>query len=262
MEYTGGSSIANRPWVWGADNNQAFQSPLSGDVTITQIEAPTIVVKDVSGGPKGETGAQGPAGDPGSPGTPGGAGPPGPDGPSGATGDPGAPGDPGPVGPTGPTGPTGLPGDPGNPGDPGPPGPSGPDGPPGPPGPPGDPGGPPGPTGPPGDPGLTGDPGPIGPTGDPGPPGPKDSVVQTSEGIYAFAVTEGTRPWFIDIVPAGERLEKKFAAAICEETARFRSACGSFDLVFGVQNEYPDWRLPEKTGEQMQKARQFWNQAF
>lgn len=224
-EYSGGSSIANRPWVWGADNNLAFQSPLKGDVTMTQFQPPTVTFKDVSGGPKGETGATGAAGNPGDPGNPGNPGDPGPA---------GDPGDPGPIGPNGNPGSPGDPGTPGNPGNPGDPG----------------------------SPGPPGEPGPSGPQGEPGPPGPKDSVVRTSEGIYAFAVTEGARPWFIDIVPAGEKLEKKFAAAICEETARFRSTCGSFDLVFGVQNEYPNWRLPEKTGEQMQKARQFWNQAF
>lgn len=135
-------------------------------------------------------------------------------------------------------------------------------GPEGPVGAPGSPGGPPGPEGPTG---PTGPEGPIGPMGYPGPtgdPGPKDSVVATSEGIYAFAVTEGTRPWFIDIVPTGASLEKRFSSAICEETARFKSACGKFDLVFGVQAAYPDWHLPSKTEEQMRAAKQFWNQAF
>lgn len=144
----------------------------------------------------------------------------------------------------------------GSPGPDGPVGPVGPTGDPGPTGAPGDPGGPPGPTGPTGPDGATGAPGP------PGEPGPKDSVVSTTEGIYAFAVTEGTHPWFIDIVPTGEGLEKRFSAAICEETARFKSACGKFDLVFGIQAEYPDWHLPSKTEEQMNAAKKFWNQAF
>ena len=114
-------------------------------------------------------------------------------------------------------------------------------------------------TGPMGDPGPGGPPGGPGP---PGPPGPKDSVVSTSAGIYAFAVTEGARPWFIDIVPSGEDTDHKFSAATLGETARFRSVCGKFDLVFAVQAEYPDWRMPEKTESQMQSARSFWNQAF
>lgn len=121
--------------------------------------------------------------------------------------------------------------------------------------------GPPGPAGSPGDPGPEGPPGGPGPPGPPG-PGPKDSVVSTSAGIYAFAVTEGARPWFIDIVPSGEGTDHKFSAATLGEAARFRSVCGKFDLVFAVQAEYPDWRMPEKTESQMQSARSFWNQAF
>ncbi len=155
------------------------------------------------------------------------------------------------TGPKGDEGEPGSPGAPGDPGDPGDPGNPGPDGPPGTDGDPGDPGdpGPPGPEGPPG-------------VGDPGPPGPKDSVVSTAEGIYAFAVTEGARPWFLDIVPAGEDTDAKFNAAICEETARFRSECGRFDLVFAIQASYPDWRMPDKTESQMTKAQTFWRQAF
>lgn len=86
--------------------------------------------------------------------------------------------------------------------------------------------------------------------------------METPEGIYAFAVTEGTRPWFIDIVPAGEDTDQKFNAATCEETARFRSECGKFDLVFAIQSQYPDWRMPDKTESQMVKAQTFWRQAF
>lgn len=247
-EYTGNSQITNRPWVWGNDSITTF--PTSSGVTISQLDSPKVAsTSDAMGSP----GVNGSPGSPGSPGFPGNPGNP---------GDPGDPGDPGPTGPDGPTGPTGPPGPDGPPGPsggpPGPPGPIGPDGPPGPPGPPG----PIGPTGPNGPIGPDGPPGPPGPIGPDGPPGPKDSVVSTSEGIYAFAVTEGTRPWFIDIVPAGQSLEKRFSAAICEETTRFQSKCGKFDLVFGIQADYPDWHLPSKTEEQMNAAKQFWNQAF
>lgn len=155
---------------------------------------------------------------------------------SGARGAPGPPGEPSTV--------PGPPGDPGPQGDPGPPG---------------DPSTVPGPPGDPGNPGPPGDVGPTGPTGE---PGPKDSVVQTSEGIYAFAVTEGTRPWFIDVVPAGTQPDAKFMAAINGESARFVSKCGKFEMVFGVQAAYPDWHMPEKTSSQKQKANDFWNQAF
>lgn len=142
---------------------------------------------------------------------------------------------------------------PGPPGDPGTPGVDGG------PGPPGDPSTVPGP---PGDPGSPGSPGAVGPTGPQGIPGPKDSVVQTAEGIYAFAVTEGARPWFIDVIPAGTQPSVKFLAAIGGESARFISKCGKFELVLGVQVAYPDWYMPDKTLQQKLKANNFWNQAF
>jgi hypothetical protein len=63
-------------------------------------------------------------------------------------------------------------------------------------------------------------------------------------------------------VPAGEDTDAKFNAATCEETARFRSECGRFDLVFAIQAAYPDWRMPDKTESQMTKAQTFWRQAF
>ncbi len=120
----------------------------------------------------------------------------------------------------------------------------------------------------PGDPGDPGGPGPQGPTGQPGPTGPpgenspKDSVVQTFEGIYAFAVIEGARPWFLDTVPAGAEPDAKFLAAVTGELVRFSSKCGKFDLVFGKQADHPDWRMPDKTPQQKQKANAFWNRAF
>jgi hypothetical protein len=134
----------------------------------------------------------------------------------------------------------------------------------GPKGDPGDPGDP-GANGDPGDPGLNGDPGfpgEPGPKGDPGDPGPKDSVVQTNSGIYAFACTEGTRPWFIDIVPTGKQTSQKFFDATCTKETRFLSACGEFELVFAVRQGFNEWYMPEKTTEQMARANHFWSQAF
>jgi hypothetical protein len=75
-------------------------------------------------------------------------------------------------------------------------------------------------------------------------------------------VTEGARPWFIDVVPLNGPLSPKFAAAIVGESARFTSKCGKLDLVLGIQKDYPDWHLPDKTLHQKQKANNFWNQAF
>ena len=143
-------------------------------------------------------------------------------------------------------------GDPGNPGGEGPPGSVG----------------PPGAQGDKGDKGDKGDPGPVGPKGDqgdqgePGPPGPKDSVVQTDSGIYAFACIEGTRPWFVDVVPVGVQTSRKYFDATCTKETRFLSQCGEFELVFAVRKGFTDWYMPEKTTEQMSRANHFWSQAF
>ena len=165
---------------------------------------------------------------------------------TGARGAPGSPGTPGT---------NGTPGDPGGPGPTGvgDPGPTGPDGSPGAPGPPGDPGGPPGPPG---------DPGGIGPTGPEGPPGPKDSVVQTSAGIYAFACMEGSRPLFVHVRRIDEGLPSKFLAAVGNSVLRFPSHDGEHELCVGVRSDFPDWFMPSKTSEQKRKADGFWGQAF
>ncbi len=114
----------------------------------------------------------------------------------------------------------------------------------------------------PGEPGPKGDKGDTGSQGEPGPPGPKDSVIQTRSGIYAFACTEGTRPWFIDIVPTGEKTSQKFFDATGTKEIRFNSSCGEFELVFAVRRGFNDWYMPEKTTEQMARANHFWSQAF
>jgi hypothetical protein len=113
-----------------------------------------------------------------------------------------------------------------------------------------------------GTPGADGLPGGPGPKGDPGDPGPKDSVVQTELGIYAFACTEGTRPWFIDVVHSGAELHPKHAAATDGKPVRFKSECGNFDLVLAVRKEYSDWFMPDKTTAEKEKANDFWAQAF
>ena len=145
---------------------------------------------------------------------------PGPTGPAGAPGAAGAPG------PTGPTGATGGPGPGGPDGQPGEPGPIGPDGP----------------------------EGPI------GPPGPKDSIVTTELGTYAFACTEGTRPWFIDVVPHGLMPSERFLAAV-EERGIVRFPGLSHDLVMGIRRGFADWVNPSKTEEQKQRADHFWGMA-
>lgn len=156
----------------------------------------------------------------------------------------------------------------GNPGPDGGPGPDGNPGPDGGPGPPGDPGGPPGPEGPPGPGGSTGEPGPPGPPGPPGndglpgAPGPKDSVVETVLGIYAFACTESTQPWFFDVVEAGKTPEPKFMAAVEPRIIRFKSECGRLDLCLGIRKGFLGWRMPEKSQREMEQSNKFWSLAF
>lgn len=156
-------------------------------------------------------------------------------------------------------------GEDGNPGPDGGPGPDGNPGPDGEPGPPGDPGGPEGPPGPPGmggEPGEPGLPGPPGADGATGPPGPKDSIVKTELGIYAFACTESTQPWFFDIVEAGKMPEPKFMAAVEPRIVRFRSECGRLDLCMALHKGFGDWRMPEKSQREMEQANKFWSLAF
>lgn len=155
---------------------------------------------------------------------------------------------------------SGEPGPPGSSGDPGDPGPPGATGSPGPPGINGDPGpvGPPGVDGPPGG---VGEPGPPGDTGPEGPPGPKDSIVKTSQGIYAFACAEADRPYFFSIVRTGEKLSDRFKAAVNGPLVRFRSTDNSYELCLALDARYPGWCNPDKTEEQLHRASAFWSQA-
>lgn len=130
-------------------------------------------------------------------------------------------------------------------------------------GPPGEPGNPSTEPGPPGIPGAPGEPGGVGPPGEPGPPGPKDSIIMNELGIYAFACSEGTRPWFFEIVKRGSRPTKKFIAAVEKGTiTRFKSSNGRKELIFGVRKGYKNWVNPEKSVAQMRQANKFWGMAF
>lgn len=144
----------------------------------------------------------------------------------GVPGPPGAAGAPGAAGPPGATGPTGATGGPG---------PGGPDG-------------------------QPGEPGPIGPDGPEGPPGPKDSIISNELGTYAFACVEGTRPWFVDVVPHGQQASERFMAAV-EMHGIVRITGLSHDVIFGVRRGYASWRNPDKTTDQKQRADNFWGQA-
>ncbi len=175
-------------------------------------------------------------------------------GPAGAVGITGAQGPTGPTGHTGPNGPVKV-GSQGPSGITGPVGPGGANGSVGPTGPTGS-QGPIGPTGPKGHRGPIGFTGPTGTQGPEGPTGPKDSIIQNHLGIYRMAVVEGARPWYVDI---GDD-DPCFMAAIVEPV-RFRSECGK-PILFGVQCLFPEFDMPAKTPEQMQKANSFWRTPF
>jgi hypothetical protein len=158
------------------------------------------------------------------------------------------------------TGSNGLPGNPGEPGLPGPPGPEGgppgPDGPPGPEGPPGPigPSGPTGPEGPIGEPGQDGGPGPPGLPGDPG----KEAVVQNSVGTYAFACTEATGVWFMDMVERGAPTSPKFQAATQGDETRFLSLDGKTELVIATRRGFGSWFMPDRSQQEFEAYQHNW----
>lgn len=143
------------------------------------------------------------------------------------------------IGPQGPEGPQGIQGEQGEPGIQGDPGVDGVDGAPGEKGDKGDPG----------------DPGPPGAQGDPGPKG--DSIIENKFGIKAVGIVEGTQGQWIDLVPAGAKPEPWFEEAVVK-IFRFKSECGTMDLLLGVPKHCKDWRMPEKSEEEMFRSRRQW----
>ncbi len=170
----------------------------------------------------------------------------------GNDGEPGATGAAGAPGAAGATGAKGDKGDKGDPGDPGPPGADGMDGADG-----AD--GADGMDGADGLPGEKGDKGDKGDQGDPGPPGPKagDSIVTNHLGTYAFGITESTEGQWLDVIPAGDPVDPKFAAAV-KEPFRFRSVCGHVDLVVGTPLHCVGWRMPERSPERRDRTKKMW----
>ncbi len=82
-------------------------------------------------------------------------------------------------------------------------------------------------------------------------------------GIYEFACLEGARPWFADIIAAGDPLREKFTAAVMPGSIiTFASKCGQFDLVLGVRREFPNFDMPEASEEQRAHSVRFWNQEY
>lgn len=109
--------------------------------------------------------------------------------------------------------------------------------------------------------GANGSRGPQGDRGSIGPTGPKDSIVETTMGIYAFACIEGARPWFVDITPSGkDSSNPKFEAAVAKNVVQFKSICGGFVMSVGVRKGFEDWNMPEKNRKQMDHMVASWSQ--
>lgn len=179
-------------------------------------------------GHDGDAGAIGPTG---ATGVTGGAGAAGATGPAGAAGANGATGADGNTGPTGAAGATGADGAVGGTG------PTGMDG----------------PAGATGATGATGADGIQGPKGLPG----GDSIITNEHGTRAVGLVEGTEGQWIEVVPAGQELEPWLNECLATRF-RFRSVCGTMDLVVGTPKHCLGWRMPEKTHEHGEKVMAMW----
>jgi hypothetical protein len=102
----------------------------------------------------------------------------------------------------------------------------------------------------------------MGAQGPTGPAGPKDSIIENTLGIYAFACMEMDRPYFGCITRAGESPSEKFSAAVIPEThVAFESMGGDFVLHLAVRRGFEGWCNPPKTAREMARANAFWSQA-
>jgi len=138
-----------------------------------------------------------------------------------------------------------------------------------------------GPTGPTGNDGATGATGPtgeIGATGamgDTGPPGPTgdtatcagvcdgyktllDSIRTNKYGTHAVGMVEGSSGQWLDVVEANEEPHPWFKECLIE-VVRFRSVCGTKDLLIGTPKHCKDMRFVKKTPEQAEKITSMWN---
>ena len=109
--------------------------------------------------------------------------------------------------------------------------------------------------------GEKGDKGDDGTEGPQGPAGPKagDSIISNAHGTRAVGIAEGTQGQWIDLIPACAAIEPWFAECLVQPV-RFRSVCGEFDLIVGVPKHCKDWRMPEKTTQQKERAVELWQE--
>ena len=109
--------------------------------------------------------------------------------------------------------------------------------------------------------GEKGDKGDDGTEGPQGPAGPKagDSIISNAHGTRAVGIAEGTQGQWFDLIPACAAIEPWFAECLVQPV-RFRSVCGEFDLIVGVPKHCKDWRMPEKTTQQKERAVELWQE--
>lgn len=61
------------------------------------------------------------------------------------------------------------------------------------------------------------------------------------------------------MVSTGDPLDPWFEECLTE-TFRFRSTCGTKELVVGVPKHCANWRMPEKTHADMMRVRHMWKE--
>lgn len=86
--------------------------------------------------------------------------------------------------------------------------------------------------------------------------------MQTEEGIFALACLEGTRPFFLELVPHESPVSKRFASTTEGPEYRFSSVNGDCDFVLRVRKGFSNWEMPDKTQNEMQVSHAFYRMAF
>lgn len=93
--------------------------------------------------------------------------------------------------------------------------------------------------------------------GPPGPPGPKDSIVKISDGFRRIAVTEGRRPWIIEILPMGGELSPEMNEVMLE-IGRVSLNGAEHELIVGVRKDLQKWAMPPATEKEYENHTSNW----
>lgn len=108
--------------------------------------------------------------------------------------------------------------------------------------------------------GNAGETGEKGNTGDQGPKGLPggDSIITNKYGTRAVGLVEGSSGQWIDLIPAAQTIEPWLEECLVKPF-RFRSECGTMDLIVGVPKHCREWRMPHKSPLDEQNARKQWS---